>query len=241
MKTKHSNNKEKKLKNFFVRSRAMSVPHESPRCFHKKCHKVLIDHFLDISEDRANEILESKRCHNCTLAFYCSENCRKKDWPRHKGICLHIKNLTKDILLEETSSDNNADDDEQNGTANAGQSQRKNWKSQTNSKSVGFETDGNGNQEFVPNENFRMARDKRKQIEKFSGYRNRDIRGRQADANRYQYVYYDNFNDGRSSRRFDRRSSSNRRYHSGLFDPNANHEVSDRGDVRDHSRHVIVL
>ena len=92
-----------------------------------------------------------------------------------------------------------------------------------------------------------MSRDKRKQIERFNCYRNqgtirnRYIRGRVVrDTNRYQYVYYDNFNDSRSSRRcLDRRSSGNR-YHSGLFDPNANHEVSDRGDFRDHSRYYKV-
>ena len=113
----------------------------------------MIDHFFDISEDRANEIMESKRCHNCTLVFYCSENCRKKDWPRHKGICLYIKNLTKDILLEE-SPDTNAD--EQNAP-NASRGQRKPEKSQTNSKAGGFGTDGNGHQKFVPNENFKIA------------------------------------------------------------------------------------
>ena len=220
----------------------MSVPHNSPRCFHKKCHKDLIDHFFDISEDRANEIMESKRCHNCTLVFYCSENCRKKDWPRHKGICLYIKNLTKDILLEESSD--NADDQ---NAPNASRGQRKNEKSQTNSKAGGFGIDGNGHQEFVPNENFKIAmapRYKRIQDERFNGYRNRDIRGRESwrgaqkdlrGTNQYQYVYYDNFNDGRSTRRFDRRSN---RYHQRvLFDPN--HEASDRGDVRDHSRHVL--
>ena len=190
-----------------------------------------------MSDDRANEIMDSKRCHNCTLAFYCSEKCRKKDWPRHRGICLHIKNLTKDILLEEESSENNNADDEKN----AANGQRKNWKSQTNSKSVGFEEGGDnaaGHQRFVPSENFKMSRDKRKQIERFNCYRNRDIRGREIrDTNQYQYVYYDNFNDGRSSRRCLDRGSSNNRYHSGLFDPNANHEVSDRGDFRDHSRY----
>ena len=65
----------------------------------------------------------------------------------------------------------------------------------------------------------------------------RDIRGREMPTNQYKYVYYDNFNDGRSSRRCLDGRNSNNRYHSGLFDPNANHEVSDRGDFRDHSRY----
>merc|ERR1719150_2874712 len=110
---------------------------------------------------------------------------------------------------------------------NAVNGQRKNWKSQTNSKSVEFEEGGDnavGHQGFVPSENFKMSRDKRKEIERFNCYRNRDIRGREMPTNQYKYVYYDNFNDGRSSRRCLDGRNSNNRYHSGLFDPNANHE-----------------
>ena len=40
-------------------------------------------------------------CSGCKSAFYCSKDCQKKDWPKHKLVCQVIQALEKNKTTEE--------------------------------------------------------------------------------------------------------------------------------------------
>ena len=46
---------------------------------------------------------KSKCTGGCTLTYYCSKRCQKKDWPKHKKICNKVQ-ISKDPSINEVAT-----------------------------------------------------------------------------------------------------------------------------------------
>ena len=66
---------------------------ERSRCF--ECLKFLSDpNEVELKKD---EIDSLKKCTGCKIVEYCSKDCQKKNWSKHRACCNYIQKLNFDI------------------------------------------------------------------------------------------------------------------------------------------------
>jgi MYND finger len=80
--------------------------HNSPSC-------TVIDRIQHFSRDciecdgGCGRINPKKRCSQCHIRYYCSVQCQKKDWKKHKEYCMPIAEMITDDEIEQYDNEHN--------------------------------------------------------------------------------------------------------------------------------------